>query len=448
MSVIAVVLGILLLWILYKYPWLCISLLFWTPVIKYGAYSKIPFFRVVDLTMFVCVMAGIFGLRLHFRNKKHGLVSEFPTAMIVCILIITFILGFSLMWTTAPDFGQMKFMRVLLIGIPFLILPSLYITTEDDAKYILLSFVILAIITAFVMVFFPSHEIANDHYGGGGNYGRRTFMGSDPNSAALTVTCGVLILLASFMSSYAKTIHKITGLILFPLGILAVLLSGSRGTMLGLVLAIFTIPLQSKSKIKTFLLLSLVGTISITILVFVIMPLFMGEIPIDRWLNFADQVKGGDTSSNRLPAWVFCWENAWDGMVVFGHGSGSYAMDYLKKDIPYWPHSIFFECLYETGIIGATAISFFFFYVIKTILQGMKFSQDTLDRYILMATTMCTIPMCLFSLIQWSLDGSRFLFLFSGILFSNTALIKRKHRKRLIALDSSSQSKHINLNSP
>lgn len=88
------------------------------------------------------------------------------------------------------------------------------------------------------------------------------------------------------------------------------------------------------------------------------------------------------SSINRLDHYIYSWNminKTWKTQVI-GHGFGSYGIIKTGKDQRLYPHNIFLEIWFETGIIGLVT---FLFFMIQALLWTMKNNQHILGIAIL-----------------------------------------------------------------
>ncbi|MCK8603936.1 O-antigen ligase family protein [Desulfoferrobacter suflitae] len=409
------------IWILIVHPWMAIGLLVMVPIVKVPAVNYVPFFGAVDLTVFANLLAASAAFLAYARRPSKTMAPQIPYPMLASLGVVVFVSLLGLLWTTAPQYGQQKLIRFVGIGLPYLLLPSFFVYTKGDAVRLLFLVIAISVVIALGLIALPNSHLAGVRYGF--YYDRGTFLGSDPNTPATLIVAGLLVLLTGVLTGSTPNILKYTVFLIFPIGLGGILISGSRANLLGLCtflpFAPFIVGRQGRGKLK---FVSLVAT-SIIFLTAFLVPIMNQEIPVERWLDFSEQIKQGDLSNTRSQAWAFCLTNAWDHLILLGHGPGSYAMDFLHKDQPLWPHSILLEALYEEGLIGIMAVLYFFIVCLRTTLRGLHACQSREDVFLVVGVSALVWSMTVPALTHWDFNGSRFLYLFAGLLHSTVYLV-------------------------
>jgi len=138
-------------------------------------------------------------------------------------------------------------------------------------------------------------------------------------------------------------------LAMFCFSIIAILITHSRGALLGLVAVLGMIFLKSRAKVIMFVFLV------------VAIPIGMTSLP-DRWFNRMEtiQMEPRDRSAaGRLETWTLAYRMALARPLV-GFGFRPFHPEMYEKYVPEYParsadaHSIYFQVLAEHGFIGLT----------------------------------------------------------------------------------------------
>jgi probable O-glycosylation ligase (exosortase A-associated) len=131
----------------------------------------------------------------------------------------------------------------------------------------------------------------------------------------------------------------------FYCSILAVILSYSRGALLGLVVVLGAISLKSNRKILASALLVVFAVLLLT---------FAPPAWMDRMGNFA-QGELDQSAEGRLHAWQFAWTFALQ-YPIMGGGFETFTPELEARFTPQFPfagpHSIYFQTLGEQGFVG------------------------------------------------------------------------------------------------
>jgi putative inorganic carbon (HCO3(-)) transporter len=131
----------------------------------------------------------------------------------------------------------------------------------------------------------------------------------------------------------------------FYCSIFAVILSYSRGALLGLVVVLAAISLKSKQKILAGALLAVFAILLLT---------FAPAAWMDRMGNFAHG-ELDESAEGRLHAWQFAWTFASE-YPIMGGGFETFTPQLEARFTPQFgfagPHSIYFQTLGEQGFVG------------------------------------------------------------------------------------------------
>jgi O-antigen ligase len=395
-----------------------------TPVIKPSIEYYIPIFRTIDVTVFNFVLTGLVGLYLCLRKAGKGkFVAPWPLLFPMVVIALLLFLGWT--WSTAPRYGLRKAVRFAGICIPFVFIPSFFVRSKKDGHNLLRMVVFVGVLASLAMIFMPTSDLSRFRYGSG--YGRGTFLGSDPNFPGLLVSLGMVIfaIILSVRSSASKFL-KFAAFIIFPLGLLAIIKTGSRGAMAGLFAAVFLLPfILGKGNRKVAFLIPV-----ITVAIFFILVIYIiasdslaGESA--RWSKFVGLEEGASDSliSSRIHHYAFCLNN-WMHRPLFGHGSGSFAMDFYDVDVPLWPHNIVLEAMYETGLFGTLALLSLFAIIANVAYKGMKQATTPEDTLLIGGSILLVVIMGSNALMHSDLEGSRYFYLFMGLLYVNFKLME------------------------
>ena len=127
---------------------------------------------------------------------------------------------------------------------------------------------------------------------------------------------------------------------------LSILTSFSRGAFLGISAMLGFMVLNSRHKLKVFILLVIA------------VPLFLSFMP-EKWFERMETIKTYDqdaSAMSRINVWQFAWNLALDNPIV-GGGFKTFTPELFQKYAPdpsvvFDPHSIYFQVLGEHGFVG------------------------------------------------------------------------------------------------
>lgn len=418
---IATVSAILLLAGLILYPWIIVAVLLFVPVAKGAAEYYIPLFQSIDLTLATCLLAGVVALWNLVRAPRHGAPLALPWKAAACLMLLAFLLAVGLAWTSAPDYGFRKAARFAGIGIPFLLLPAFLIRSRREALRVIRIVIITGAVTALAVLFLPDTYFAQESYGRG--YARGTVWGSSPIiPASLSATAIICVITGFVVGGGASKWFRYSALIVLPVGLFAILKTGTRSSFFALVATAVLIPLFVGRGGR--------GKAAFVILIAIPLAAFAGFLMIEssvgprltRWEDLTAADRTEMLVEGRSQHYMYVLQNWWRRPIL-GRGSGSFAVDAFDQDVPAWPHNIILEALYETGIVGTVALLGFFWVTIRAGRRGLKFAATPTDRFLVLASFVTFLLFLMESMAHWDIDGARFLYLFAGIVHAVVAQV-------------------------
>lgn len=183
--------------------------------------------------------------------------------------------------------------------------------------------------------------------------GERAFiMGTSSLVTARTIGIGTVLVLVMILTwNKKKNNLKILFFLLISFFLIyPIFLTGSRGSIIAIVIATLLIILLQKNifkKSRSLVILSLVGLISLLVLL-VVPSSFSESTGIDRIINFTETSDNSDTK--RFENYVIAWEGIKNSKGL-GIGTGDFSnLSYQANQ--YYPHNIFLEIALEQGILG------------------------------------------------------------------------------------------------
>jgi O-antigen ligase len=334
------------------------------------------------------------------------------------MVAMSILMGLSLLWTNAPEYGLQKTIRFTFIGIPYLMVPAIYISDKRSAMTFSSMLLWIAVATSILTIILGQGEMGADRYGRG--FFRTTLLGADPNAIAFTCVSGVVLLIARLYMRQRSLVFRDSVSVLFlAICLYSLYRTGSRAALCGTAMVLGFLLLEaSRGRIHDLargmaLLLATAG-----ILLWIG---FSDDTLWDRNLDFVRMLHERDyASTTRAEAWIFCCEGAMAAPIA-GHGVGSFAMDAWGVDSPVWPHNIVLEMLYELGIPGAACS-------VCLILLAAGLSVNVLcaknmNRLRFMGALLF-LGLLPFPLLHWDVDGSRYFYMVLGFI----AVVQRLQR--------------------
>lgn len=424
-TIVAVMLVLLFLVASLFYPAIMVAALWAAPVFKLGLTYYIPFFQTVDVTALVCGAALVVGVWHYLRRGRMGRPLMLPWGMLGCLGGLALMLFVGLGHTTAPNYGLTKAVRFAGMGIPFLLLPSFYVRGKPDGHAMIRVLILVGAVTAGFLMCMQESRVA-EHVEGA--YGRAKVLGGASGIAAQVVGLGVLTISAFLvLKGSASKVLRFAALVGLPLGVTAILLSGSRSSLLYLFLAAMVLPFLVGRGQRTKAA-GLLGVLLPLALVIVFTQLAAGGWELgSRWTRFME--RSGHAVESRTRLFAFVAAN-WSSSPIVGHGSGSFAMDYMGVDDKEAPHNIVLEALYEAGLLGAALVLLFFFFAARTAARGLREIPDgsAQDRLLVIAPILMTLFLGLRSMSSVDMAEIRYLYLACGLLHANVSHLVYSNR--------------------
>ena len=175
-------------------------------------------------------------------------------------------------------------------------------------------------------------------------YGPPNSMLADNNDFGLAMNMALPMFLCLARTEKSATLRWIFRAAI-PMGVLAVVLTFSRGAMLGLMFLLFVWAMKSRYKV-----LGAVGLLFAVTIVFVAAPASW----IERMQTITTAPQTDASAQSRFRAWTFAIDLARDH-PVFGGGFETFTIplyEYYRIPDTHGPHSIYFQMLGEHGIPG------------------------------------------------------------------------------------------------
>jgi O-antigen ligase len=187
----------------------------------------------------------------------------------------------------------------------------------------------------------------------------------DPNALAGLIMGLLPFLVAAFRSSRGL-LARLVLLPVFPLALGALIVTGSRASLLALMVMALYYVLQSKHKVISFACL-----VTLACLVWVGMP----QQYRDRYLTVRTFAEGGEldeSNASRIQIWKAGWRMFLDHPIL-GVGAGQFSTAYgtVYSGVAHgpWmrPHNLLVQVGCELGMIGLVVFAYFLTQIIKAI---------------------------------------------------------------------------------
>ncbi len=382
-----------------------------------GTFKAAPVFKSIpfDLTVFFLLTSGLAAFVILYRKVKEGSLSLPHASKIypfyknsICAIILFYALFLwavlSLLYSPSTMYSTDKVLRFgILTGWAFLGM-SLIISVEvQRAKRLFLFLFGYGLLMALLAI--------KQFFGDGG--GLDFVIVLENTHIALGRITGMAAILAFIGCLYAKRrCLKFFYAATFVILIAAVIISGSRGptlaVILTLMLSMVLVLWGGKDKFYRRRSFSVLGLI----FVFSIFAYHIGllDLAITRFsLLFSQPTEG--TSGFRLDVYSQAL-TMWLNSPVAGVGIGGFPVEQGYGDARIYPHNIVFEVLAELGLVGLVLLGLFFYICFKA-LPPLK----VLVRHPIPLTSLLLFVYLFFNaLVSGDINDNRLLFAFAGLL--------------------------------
>lgn|GEM_PF-3162562 len=374
-----------------------------------GRFDSIPFRYLFPKWLYVTLPLLILtalGLGL-MRSKYKGGLSKpvvgwgFPIAMSVVLLA-------GVIYTQGPVYGTSKALEFFLYTIPlyFLVQWILRGSFERTANLLICAFVVSG--------FFAVAGLAS----GGGAESRVAAFGGGPNVFSRLVSFGVLALPVVWyrFRGVIMRVGIIGGVALMSL---AVLMSGSRGSFIALLICMLAVlflwPTKGRNLWK-IILFSILLAFSVWACIRFAEQLVM----LTRLLMLFTEEGGGASVSLRVSMITTALQYAVDSPLL-GRGTGSFPMLFFGSDFRYYPHNIFAEIFAENGLLGlGVLVGFLFFTLRKGLYLWKKCGLPAEQRRIVLAAGACFVFSVIVAQVSGDFYDNRMIWFFGSAVLALT----------------------------
>lgn len=278
-------------------------------------------------------IAGVLACLLSGRIRKPGALHYLLAGLVAWSAL-------SYYWSVAPDLTAVRVTSyaqlLLMVWLIWEFAPAAERQIALLAAYVLGTYV-SALSTIYSFVTGTGDNL-------GLSQGRYTAPGFNENEL------GIILALSLVMSCYLLARNKGPRVIWFihlPVCVIAICLTGSRGSFISAAVALLIFPLSFKSFSKTQRKVGILALVLVLASALVIVP----PATWDRVGSIHDEISEG-TLTKRTYIWAAGMDVFRDHPLI-GVGAGAFgASVYNKLDIPYVAHNSYLSVLVEVGVIG------------------------------------------------------------------------------------------------
>lgn len=396
-------------------PRLLLVILMTTSTVKLWVMYNLGAF--VDYTLAVCVMTMLFGLWSVLRQptRAHLALPLVPAAAMAGLALWMWA---SLVWTDAPSYGFQKTLHFTFIGIPFFLAPHFLIRTRPDAVSVVKMLMLTGLVVSVTALIAPLPEVAQLVYYHG--FERATFLGGSPQVMGEMAVFGILAGLVLLLVGGLTRGWRVLALVVLPVCALALITSGSRACLLGFIGTAVLLPFLVRHR-RRWLLAPLMAVVVAGLILGLVM-LFPARVPLNIRL-FSETGLGAQVAHSRGMLWWWALENAPAGMP-FGHGAGSFAVDWFGQDTAIWPHNILIEAIYELGLVGAICMVVLLAVAGWQTLAHVRRATGTIERLVIAAPAATVLFMYVTVMVDPDINGARLLYLMMGVVFAVAGAVR------------------------
>ena len=423
-------LGLILLWWLINNPAISLMILSLTAITKGYLINYFPIIKIIDITVIATLIIWL-GLIKILLEGNWKLASEQKT-IVYLFLIFGLLLGVSYFHTPSPEYGLRKILRFNTFAVTMFITPLLIIKTPDDSRRLLSYFYFLLVIIVGIMLFqFVYFLRWGDFAIVLAYWNRISIPGANPIQVSRYLAIGAAMMIVLLIRN--KPSNSIHYFIILSVILLSIILSGSRGPLVSIIIGSILYAFLFERKRSTRIIgYGMVALATITILL-----LFLPESLTQRFFEVSQGsviitqqgVKRVSTIASRFEFWSMSFQTWISSITNFfaGLGSGGFSSLFIWKDWRWYPHNLFFEIMVELGlvglIIGMTFIAKSYQSINKSLILGSLTDHSAL-------WVAGTIVMFIAAQFSGDVNDNRILWMFIGISIASA------HVDKLSVLDS------------
>ena len=345
------------------------------------------------ITIIICIVFIIYIVLSPKKFMKYFFIKnkfKYLIILFFCILLISniYVLVFT-SYQTKSDFIallQLLIMTGLILSIDF---------SDKNISILTKIWIFSSLIIAILVINYNMDNI---------NRNKIIFLNGyyDPNILSASLIPALLIALNYSISNIKNKLLFITYFITFALILISIVITGSRGSLIGALIGIIFLLLHIiktsrlsrnllHSKRNIFMLLIGIGLIFCMIIIFV---------PQETLIRFNPVRLIVDGGSARIQIWTKALNIFFDSnpiKIIFGFGTGTFkfiagtnivqADGWISANIA--SHNIFIRVLFENGFLGLVILVLIFYVLITTFVKNKEFlSLSIIASYLVIGMTL------------------------------------------------------------
>lgn len=417
--VLLVVAAIVLAVVIFKYPVTSLVIFLTTSVFKPIIMVKFSFFRVVDYTV-LCAVITLIAMVYSFV-KSGGRLRHIMSIPLVMYLLLATILLLATTYTSAPKTGLQTSSRFATFGLLAFLSPIVFAHSAKDVKQLMWLLFFVGILLSLVMAVVPYESVLRSSTVSMG------FLESSPGTTANQIAITLIIAFIFAITTNTSPPLRIVSLVLIPLMLTSMIITGGRGSFAGLILILLAAVFICRKGI------SKAWFPVITAVIFIGVAVSFTKLPETVTWRIANMFKGSYEMKEAAYARTerFIWTAArCIERPILGHGAGAFVVDRGGEDAGGdYPHNIILELMYEEGLVGVIVGCLFLWLIFRRWVQ----SSQLVHLYGLgieaFRLVHITGLLFLFLLIQamksGNIDGNRLVFFCAGFVVAVFNLLRR-----------------------
>ena len=398
-----------------KYPMMPLFFFLTTSLLKTSLMARFVIFTRYDMTVLAALFL-LFGMMVALAKRPSYFIRIFNAPyLLMAVLILLLFLGVT--YTSAPIYGWQKSSRFAVFASLMYLSPILFIAVKSDFNKILWILLIIGVLVAVVTIIMPHSAVVQERA-----EQRAGFLEAGPLETAEKIAIAGLVAFCFIVFQDSKKSLKIIGGIITPICLLGMVLTGARGSLFAMVLCCAVAPLILGRQVSKKWIIPGVLVVVLGMGYALTAAGGVAEMSVERISRLWSQEGGIKTvAETRLPLYSWTLSNIPDS-PIFGHGTGSYAVDKEGVDQRTYPHNTILELLYENGLIGASVFVAFVYLAYRKWKQSRRCILDYLGDTQMYAFSSISVLLFIFAFLQAmksnDIEGNRFMFFCAGLMMS------------------------------
>ena len=362
-------------------------------------------YGIFDLTLWIFIILYFCLIMRLLRNKKLilSLVDPF-------IVIFTIYIGIGLIYSENDVGGILKYLNLIIMNIGIVYIIRLLIDSKEEIYLLLKSYCLLTFVFDAIYIYFFL-MVTNNQYDISGRYFLFN-INPIPTSMlnALAVYCCLFFGIHKDEKFFSRKFCYLFG----SISLITILLSGSKGAMVGLIIAMF---FTIKYYIKSFNFKVFAGIFTALVLGAVILLSTPLNSLMEKYIHRFTIITQDRSTIERVEMYLLGLKK-WAQSPIIGNGTGLYAVDY--------PHNVFIEIAAENGSI---ALMLFLFIIMAIFFIKYKYRLSFKYNNLLCISWGFLIISFITLITNWSYASHKYLYYSLGIFIFLTSIQKNEPAK-------------------